>query len=96
MSDTFIRNFIPYLVRFDENKNYYMLNRDYVYIGLNCKSSPPDFVQKGEFYMFNDETKPWESKNNFKKMCMKFNDFKSKHSKCLNPNEFNPIRDKVT
>ena len=81
---TFIRNFVPYLIRFDENKNYYIVNRDYVYMGLNTKSV--SYTRSSFEYLFNDDTKPWKSDINFKTMCTKFKSITS-NNLCLNPKE---------
>lgn len=31
---SFLRKYIPYVIRWDINNNYYIVNRDYQYIGL--------------------------------------------------------------
>jgi hypothetical protein len=87
---TFFRNFIPYLVRWDVNNDYYVVTRDYEYMGLDCKSPPFGFEQVGQCYLFNDSTKPWNSTINFLKLRDKFMAITGTLSRCLNPN---PIMD---
>lgn len=82
---TFIRNFVPYLIRHDENKNYYILNRDYVYMGLNTGSTPPSFKTTDKYYLFNDSEKPWENDIYFIKFLTLFNKITNTLSTCLNP-----------
>lgn len=79
--ETFLRKYTPYVIRWDINNNYYIVNRDYEYIRLNTKSM--DYV--GQAYLFNDGNKPWNNKkyyirflkeykkiinNNFLKKCL--------------------------
>ena len=35
-----LREYIPYLIEISEDNRYFMINRDYEYIGLNTKSNP--------------------------------------------------------
>ena len=60
---TFLRKYIPYVIRWDINNNYYIVNRDYEYIGLNSKSI--DYTREGEACLFNDGNKPWDNRNNY-------------------------------
>ena len=64
---SFLRKYTPYEIIWDINKNYYILNRDYKYIGLNLKYI--DFKPVGSAYLFNDGTKPWDSKRNYITFC---------------------------
>ena len=77
---TFLRKYMPYLIRWDINNNYYIVNRDYEYIGLNNKFI--DYVRGGESYLFNDENKPWDNKNDYISYC-------NKYKKCINENSLN-------
>jgi hypothetical protein len=48
---TFLRKYMPYCIEWDINKNYYLINRDYEYIGLNKKSI--EFTKTKRDYLFN-------------------------------------------
>ena len=80
---TFLRKYIPYCIRWDINNNYYILNRDYEYIGLNTKSIG-DYT--GCLYLFNDGNKPWNNKNNYIRMCNQYKKIINDNSlkECLN------------
>jgi hypothetical protein len=67
---TYLRKYTPYLIRWDVENNYYILNRDYEYIGLNKKYI--EYEEKGQTYLFNDGTKPWDEKQYLIKMCNKY------------------------
>ena len=57
---TFLRKYMPYCIEWNINKNYYLINRDYEYIGLNTKSiekSNGSMTTKRE-YLFNDGCEP--------------------------------------
>jgi hypothetical protein len=68
--NTYLRKYTPYLIRWDVENNYYILNRDYEYIGLNKKYI--EYEEKGQTYLFNDGTKPWDEKQYLIKMCNKY------------------------
>jgi hypothetical protein len=80
-----VRYFIPYLIRWDANKDYYVVTRDYEYMGTNSRSSPVGFEQVDQCYLFNDETKPWASVENFLKVRAAFYSKVATLSNCLNP-----------
>lgn len=61
--DSFLRKYTPYVIRWDMNHNYYIVNRDYEYIGFNSKSI--DFNREGQAYLFNDGNKPWDNRNDY-------------------------------
>jgi hypothetical protein len=89
-NDTYLRKYIPYLIRCDIENNYYILNRDYEYIGLNTKYIEDEKERKSEFYLFNDATSPFQNKQNFSLL---YNNYKSIITnnvlkKCLNSNKF--------
>jgi hypothetical protein len=67
---TFLRKYIPYVIRWDINNDYYIVNRDYEYIGLN--STYIDYIRKGQSYLFNDENNPWNNKNNYIRICNEY------------------------
>ena len=75
--DTFLRRYIPYVIRWDSNNNYYILNREYQYIGMN--TSCIEYEHVGQAYLFNDGKKPWES---VKEYVMFYNEF----NKVINDN----------
>jgi hypothetical protein len=81
---TFLRKYIPYVIRWDINNNYYIVNRDYEYIGLNSKSI--DYTRKGQAYLFNDENKPWDNRNNYITFCNEYIKIIKENSlkECLN------------
>lgn len=82
--ESYLRKYIPYLIRWDDNNNYYMLNRDYEYIGLNTHSI--DYNIKGQCYLFNGNT-PWHNTKNYADFTNKYNKTLNDNSlqKCLNP-----------
>lgn len=55
-----LRKYIPYVIEInEENNTYYIMNRDYEYIGLDIKS----ISKEGDFkrtYLFNDGCPPWK------------------------------------
>jgi len=57
---TFLRKYIPYIIRWDINNNYYIVNRDYEYIGLYNISI--DYKIINQAYLFNDGNIPWDNK----------------------------------
>lgn len=65
-----LRKYIPYLIRWDSNYNYYLLNRDYEYIGTSLKHIEHEITN--QIYLFNDGNKPWESKEDYINMCIKY------------------------
>lgn len=81
---TFLRKYIPYLIRWDINNNYYIVNRDYEYIGLNSKSI--DYTRGGQSYLFNDGNKPWDNRNNYIRFCNEYKKIVNDNSlkECLN------------
>jgi hypothetical protein len=86
--NTYIRKYIPYLIRWDKNNDYYIINRDYEYIGLNTKYIK--YEKKGECYLFYDGNKPWDGKEYFMRMCNEYTKaIKDNFLKeCLNINNF--------
>jgi hypothetical protein len=84
----FLRTYTPYCIRWDINKNYYIVNRDYEYINLNCKSI--EYEQEGSSYVFNDGNKPWDDKHNFIRFCNEYKRIINDNSlkECINTNYF--------
>jgi hypothetical protein len=81
---TFLRKYIPYVIRWDINNNYYIVNRDYEYIGLNSKSI--DYMCGGDVSLFNDGNKPWDNRNNYIRFCNEYKKIIKENSlnECLN------------
>jgi hypothetical protein len=65
-----LRKYLPYLIEWDSNHNYYLLNRDYEYIGTLSKHRKHETTN--QIYLFNDGNKPWESKEDYINMCIKY------------------------
>jgi hypothetical protein len=84
---TYLRKYMPYLIRCNNDNNYYILNRDYEYIGLNTKYIEYDV--KEQFYLFNDGTKPWDKVQNLFKVFYEYKKIIKEKSlkECLNQNE---------
>lgn len=85
---TYLRKYTPYLIRWNKENNYYILNRDHEYIGLNVKYI--EYDKKGECYLFNDGNVPFENNQHLIKMRNKYEKIiKEKElNECLNKNEF--------
>lgn len=86
--ETYLRKYTPYLIRWNKENNYYILNRDYEYIGLNVKYI--EYDKKGQSYLFNDGSVPFEDKQNLIKMCNEYKKIikKNELNECLNENKF--------
>ena len=84
---TFLRKYIPYVIRWDINNNYYIVNREYKYIGLNRE---PDYTCKGHAYLFDDGKKPWDNRNNYIVFCNEYIKIINKNSlkECLNTHNY--------
>lgn len=82
--ETFLRKYIPYVIRWDINNNYYIVNRDYEYIGLNSKYI--DFRWVGQSWLFNDGNKPWDNRINYIRYCNEYTKIIKENSlkECLN------------
>jgi len=83
---TYCRKYIPYVIRTTTENDYYVVNRDYEYIGLNTKCM--EYI-KG-YWLFNDETKPWDEKQYVIQMINKYKQTIKENNlnKCLNINKF--------
>lgn len=81
---TFLRKYTPYVIRWDIDNNYYIVNRDYEYIGLNSESF--NYMRKGEAYLFNDGNKPWNNMDNYIRYCDEYKKVIKNNSlkECLN------------
>jgi hypothetical protein len=93
----YLREYIPYVIEYCENE-YYIINRDYTYIGLNVETSPDKKNKEWKREsLFNDGTTCWKREidakkdneiNNkfFKNIIMKYKHI-TKNKTCLNMNE---------
>jgi hypothetical protein len=88
--NTYLRKYTPYLIRWDKNKNYYILNRDYEYIGMDTKYIEYQEDKNSQRYIFDDSNQPWNGKKNFIKMKNEFKQIIQTNllSICLNSNPF--------
>ncbi len=85
----YTRSFFPYIVEFVNDEEYYFLNRDYEYIGLDTKKPPHTSGTMNRVYIFNDGNPPWDTekqKKNYKELCLKVRDITGRKT-CLNPNQ---------
>ena len=84
----FLRTYSPYLIRWNDNGDYYIINRDYTYIGTNNKR--PNHNGKGYSYIFHDGNVLWNSKENYINAIDTYNKIieTNKLKKCLNINSF--------
>lgn len=87
----YLRNNIPYCIEFNKiTKNYYVINRDYEYIGydnIKCLKDIENDIDVNQcdwgwsrIYLFNDGNKPWINKINFKNYLKKYNQEKINNS----------------
>ena len=72
-----IRKMIPYIIEINDSKTkYYTVNRDYQYIGYDNIGSlnyiDPLYNTFKRTYLFNDNTKPWESTELFNDYIKKY------------------------
>jgi hypothetical protein len=84
----YLRKNIPYCIEYNKiTKNYYVINRDYEYIGYdNIKCLKNIENDRIRIYLFNDDNTPWI---NFKNYFKKFNLQKINNSlNILNNNNF--------
>jgi hypothetical protein len=85
--EDYLREYIPYLIEVNDNNEYYIINRDYEYIGLNTKCiNRTDNISWKRVYIFNDGNKPWVNNKNLLEYNMKLKDL-IKDKVCLNINE---------
>lgn len=82
---SFIRRYLPYIINWDKDFNYYTINRDYKNIGPNCEL---DTGGGGSEYLFRGSIEPWFGKNNFITMCSNYHQIIKTNAlqKCLNQN----------
>jgi hypothetical protein len=83
----YIKKYVPYNIR-SNDEYYYMLNRDYEYIGINTKSV--DFKFNYNEYVYGDKNTCYNiiniNNNGFKNIIKKFTEI-AKNKICLNPND---------
>ena len=80
---TYLLKYLPYQIISDFYGNYYILNREYEFIGLNTKSIK--FEVKNNIYIFNDY--PWHSQDSLSKMYNKYLETCKGLKVCLNKNK---------
>ena len=68
----------------DINNNYYIVNRNYEYIGLKSKSI--EYETGGQAYLFNDGNKLWDNRNDYIRFCNEYKKIIKDNSlkECLN------------
>jgi hypothetical protein len=82
-SDSYLRYYFPYCIEIDnDNKEYYIINRDYQYINIDNKKKLKNSSLE---YLYNDTYKPYNLKN-IKKLIEKYN-ILTADKICLNSNE---------
>jgi hypothetical protein len=90
--ETYLKKYAPYLIRWTAENDYYVLNRNYEYIGLNTKAIAGD--TNGDIYIFRAGTEPWRGKMHMIAMTTEYEKTIKEHvkenglQKWLNPNEF--------
>ncbi len=67
---SFLKIYIPYIILWDNNKNYYIKNFDNKYI-IN-EPDENNCIIEGEEYLFNDDSKPWYSNDNIINLINKY------------------------
>lgn len=82
---TFLREYMPYNIRSDDENNFYILNRDYVYIGLCTKSLDYNYGNYAG-YLYKSGHEPWTTEENYKKVCKKYKEIRNNRNlrTCLN------------
>lgn len=99
----YLRKSLPYIIEFnDKTKDYYLINREYEYIGYNIKNVkeieefsnklPIDFKYV-RIYLYDDGTKPWNHKKYMIKYIEKYLEIKSNLNNCKNHISFLPFMD---
>ena len=86
----YLREYIPYLIELNNNDEFYIVNRDYYYIGLNIKINPcrNDEIQWKRIYAYDYETSPLlmeDTTKSFKQYIIKYNKM-IQNKICLNDN----------
>lgn len=88
--EEYLKRYIPYLIRWTNENNYYMLDRRHVYIGLGA-INPKDVEETiGEMYLFESGSEPWKGEYEFNKMIDTYKKTikKKKLKECLNDNPY--------
>lgn len=91
----YLRKYLPYCIEFNKiTKNYYVINRDYEYIGydnIKCLSVIENDIDKNQndlgwsrIFLFNDGNPPWNNKTNFTNYIKKYNQVKKTLNKLNN------------
>lgn len=89
--ELYLRKYIPYCIEFNKiTKNYYIINRDYEYIGydnIKCLKDIENDIDENQndcgwsrIFIFNNMNKPWINKTNFKNYLKNYNQIKINNS----------------
>ena len=98
----YLRKYIPYCIEFNKiTKNYYVINRDYEYIGyknIKCRTDIENDINENQkdfgwtrIFLFDDGNKPWINKINFKNYLKKYNEEKINNSLNMLNNNINVV-----
>lgn len=84
--NTHLQKYTPYFIDWDDNGNYWLVNRNYEIIGLD--TTDRKFTSRA--YVFDDSCPPWCGKQNFLNMQEKYIIIIESNSlgNCMNPNKF--------
>ncbi len=88
--ESYLLIYIPYILIWDQSGNYYIINREYDYIGMdNNKLKLKGRLDKS-CYLFNGRNTPWSNKQQFINMCNKYEKIikDNQLKNCLNLHEF--------
>lgn len=84
--EDYLREYIPYLIEVNSDNEYYIINRDYEYIGLNTGYIKTNNISWKRIYIYDDGKKPWSNTKTFIEYKTKLKDL-IKNKVCLNMNE---------
>jgi hypothetical protein len=80
---SYVYKYAPYIIRVDQNNNYYFLNYDKEYIG----GIVPDVKIKEDFYLYDQSCTPWANKTNIIAITHKYKKIVTEYrlNRALNP-----------
>lgn len=82
----YLRKYIPYIVELNNLGQYYIMDRDYEYIGLGDKYIEMSDEDWNRIYLYDNGCKAFDEEEFFKIACIKFI-YLTKNKECLNSNE---------
>lgn len=92
---SYFERYMPYMIRWNSDKDYYVVNKNMEYIDVNGMSGIKyiNYKQGGEQCIWDADTIPWESKENYINMCMSYWEIVKyrKLNKCLNSSYLDQI-----